>query len=92
MSSNHIASVYQQPATTVEDYSIKLETNITSILDELAPFCTSTKRCRKPESCWLPTEVVELKQTRRRLEHKWKSTGSEAVRITYRHHVGQQTN
>ena len=78
------SSVYQQPAATVEDYSIQLETDITNILDELAPFCTSTKRRGKPESRWLSTEAVEAKRTRRRLERKWKSTGSEAVRIAYR--------
>jgi hypothetical protein len=76
--------VYLQPAATANEYSVQLETDITRILDELIPFCNSTKRRGKPESRWLSTEAVQAKQTRRRLERKWKSTGLETVRIAYR--------
>jgi hypothetical protein len=78
------ASVTLQPAATVDEYTVQLEKDITSILDELVPFCNSTKRRGKPESRWLSAEAVEAKQTRRRLERKWKSTGLETVRIAYR--------
>jgi len=78
------SSAYLQPATTVDDYSAQLETDITSILDELIPYCNSTKRRGKPESRWLSATAVEAKQARRRLERKWKSTGLETVRIAYR--------
>jgi hypothetical protein len=43
--------VYPQPAATAKDYSVQLETDITRILDEIIPFCSSTKRRRKPEGC-----------------------------------------
>ena len=71
------SSVYLQPATTAEGFAIQLESDVTNILDELAPVCTSTKRQGKPESRWLSDEAVSAKHTRRRLERKWKSTGAE---------------
>ena len=73
-----------QPASTAEGYASQLESDITRILDELVPVCTSTKRRGKPESRWLSPEAVAAKQFRRRLERKWKSTGVEKVRIAYR--------
>ena len=79
-----MSSVYQQPAASADSYAIQLEEDITSILDELIPFCTSTKRRAKPESRWLSAEAVKAKQTRRRLERKWKATGLDAVRKAYR--------
>ena len=71
-------------SATAEGFAQQLEKDITSILDELAPVCTSTKRQGKPESRWLSDEAVDAKRARHRLERKWKSTGSEAVRGAYR--------
>ena len=79
-----MSSACQQPAASADGYAVQLEEDITSILDELAPFCTSTKRRAKPESRWLSAEAVKAKQTRRRLERKWKATGLDAVRKAYR--------
>jgi len=79
-----LSSAFTKPATTAEEYAGQLETDIIRMLDELAPVCTSTKRRGKPESRWLSDEAVAAKQTRRRLERKWKSTGSDVVRIAYR--------
>lgn len=76
--------VYMHPEPTAEAFANQLETDIVHILDELVPVCTSTKRRGKPESRWLSTEAVAAKQARRRLERKWKSSGSEAVRVAYR--------
>ena len=76
--------VYQKPATTAQAFADQLEKDIVSILDELAPVCTSTKRQGKPESKWLSEDAVAAKRTRRRLERKWKSTGLEGVRVAYR--------
>jgi queuine/archaeosine tRNA-ribosyltransferase len=73
------SSAYINPATTAVKFASQLETDIVSILDELAPLCTSTKRKQKPESRWLSEEAVLAKQARRRLERKWKSSGLEAV-------------
>jgi len=78
------SSVYVLPSTTAEGFASQLESDITSILDELAPVCTSTKRRGKPESRWLSKEAAEAKKTRRRLERKWKKTALEEVRKAYR--------
>jgi hypothetical protein len=78
------SSASVQPAATTEEFTSQLETDVTSILDELAPVCTSTKRRGKLESRWLSEEAVAAKQARRRLERKWKSTGSETIRLAYR--------
>src|SRR5271163_1457623 len=78
------SSAFTHPEATAEGFSSQLENDITRILDELAPGCTSTKRREKPESRWLSKEAVEAKRARRRLERKWKSTGLEAVRVAYR--------
>ena len=78
------SSAFTHPEATAEGFSSQLENDITRILDELAPVCTSTKRREKPESRWLSKEAVEAKRARHRLERKWKSTGLEAVRVAYR--------
>lgn len=78
------SSAYLQPDTTAEGFANQLETDIKAILDDLAPVCTSTKRQRKPESRWLSAEAEAAKQERRRLERRWKSTGLEGVRKSYR--------
>ena len=78
------SSIYLQPATTAQGFANQLETDITSILDDLAPVCTSTKRQGKPESKWLSENAVAAKRARRRLERKWKATGLEGIRIAYR--------
>ena len=73
-----------QPATTADAFASQLEESVTTILNELAPKCTSTKRQQKPESRWLSKEAVAAKRTRRQLERKWKTTGNESVRKEYR--------
>jgi len=72
------------PNVTADAFAAQLESEVTTILDDLAPICTSTKRQQKPESRWLSVEAVVAKQTRRRLERRWKLTGEDAVRIAYR--------
>ncbi len=78
------SSAYTQPATTADGFASQLEADITSILDDLAPVCTSTKRRGKPDSRWLSAEAAAAKQEQRKLERRWKSTGSEVVRVAYR--------
>ena len=78
------SAVYMQPATTAEAFAVQLEECVTAILDELIPWCTSTKRRQKPESRWLSDEAVAAKRKRRRLERKWKKTEDESVRKEYR--------
>jgi hypothetical protein len=78
------SSAYINPASTVDEYSSQLESDMITILDDLAPICTSTKRCGKPENRWLSDDAAAAKRTRRRLERKWKATNLEDVRVSYR--------
>ena len=78
------SAVCMQPATTADAFASQLEESVTTILNELAPVCTSTKRQQKPESRWLSSEAVAAKRTRRRLERRWNSTGDESIRKEYR--------
>ena len=78
------SAVCVQPATTADAFASQLEESVTSILNELVPMCTSTKRQQKPESRWLSTEAVAAKTTRRRLERSWNKTKDESVRKEYR--------
>ena len=75
---------YMQPATTAEAFAAQLEECVTTILDELIPWCTRTKRRQKPESRWLSDEAVAAKRKGQRLERKWKKTKDESVRKEYR--------
>ena len=78
------SSACQQPKGTAEQFAIQLEQDVTVILDELIPFCKSTKRQGKADSSWLTPEATAAKQNRRRLERRWKSTNQEADRVNYR--------
>ena len=78
------SSARVNPASTADQFASQLEADITGILDELAPVCTSTRREGKRDSRWLSLEAVAAKQTRRRLERRWKSTGLESIRVAYR--------
>src|ERR1051325_5253366 len=44
------SSVYLRPASTVDEFAGQLESDLTKILDDLAPVCTSTKRRGKSDS------------------------------------------
>jgi hypothetical protein len=80
------STVCTQPATTASAFASQLQDCVTTILDELAPMCTSTKRRQKPDSRWLSEEAIEAKRARRRLERKWVKTGRtvESIRKEYR--------
>ena len=78
------SSVSTHPASTVEAFTVQMEKDITKILNDLVPVCTSTKRQGRPDGNWLSPEAMAAKQERRRLERLWKATKSESVRINYR--------
>lgn len=73
-----------QPAPTAELFATQLKQDVTSILDELIPFCKSTKRLGKGDSGWLTPEATAAKQKRRRLERRWKASSREEDRVNYR--------
>jgi hypothetical protein len=73
-----------QPSTSADQFNNQLEADITCILDELVPFRTNTRRQGKSGNKWLSPEAVAAKQTRRRLERRWKTTRQESDRLAYR--------
>jgi len=85
-----VADVCTQPAATANAFTSQLEESVTTILDELVPMCTSTKRQQKPDSHWLTEEAVAAKRSRRQLERKWKAlhkqrhVNTESTRKEYR--------
>lgn len=78
------SSVSTHPASTAEAFASQVEKDITDILDDLVPVCTSTKRQGRADGNWLSPEAVAAKQERRRLERLWKATRRESVRVNYR--------
>ena len=66
------SSAYLQPALQAEQFATQLEQAVTVILDELVPFCKSTKRRGKADNSWLTSEAIAAKQKRRRLKRRWK--------------------
>jgi len=56
---------------------------LTELLDKHAPVRTSHRR--PPNiSRWLSDEAITAKRLRRRLERRWRSTGSDADQVNYR--------
>jgi hypothetical protein len=78
------SSACLRPASTTDQFALQLEHDVTTILDELVPFCKSTRRQGKTDSSWLTPEAIAAKQERRRMERRWKSTNQEVDRVKYR--------
>ena len=79
-----MSSVCQQPTASADGCAVQLEADISSILDELALYLARAPSDARNQSRWLSAEAVKAKQTRQRLERKWKTTGLDAVRKAYR--------
>ena len=62
----------------VDDYLTDVERVVRGALDELAPVRTATRPGGRGSARWLTQEAVDAKQTRRRLERRWKSSQSSA--------------
>ena len=50
-----------------------METELTSILDEVAPLKTSHRTGPRKAKKWLSPEAIDAKKQRRRLERRWKA-------------------
>ena len=61
-----------------------METEITSVLDELAPLKTGRRSGPRRARNWLSPEAIEAKKQRRRLELRWKASNAEPDRLSYR--------
>ena len=61
-----------------------METELTSILDEVAPLKTGHRTGPRKAKNWLSPEAVDAKKHRRRLERRWKASNTEPDRLAYR--------
>ena len=61
-----------------------METELTSISDEVAPLKTGHRTGPRKAKNWLPLEAVDAKKQRRKLERRWKASNAEPDRLAYR--------
>ena len=61
-----------------------METELTSILDKVAPLKTGHQTGPRKAKNWLSPEAVDAKKQRRRLERRWKASNAEPGRLAYR--------
>ena len=78
------SSLFSSPDPTVDGYANQMETELTSILDKVAPLKTGHRTGPRKAKNWLSPEAVDAKKRRRRLERRWKASNAEPDRIAYR--------
>ena len=61
-----------------------METEITSLLNTVAPLKTGHRTGPRKAKNWLSPDGIEAKKRRRRLERRWKASNAESDRLTYR--------
>jgi hypothetical protein len=79
------ADVFVNPAKSVDEMVRQLEEAVTGILNELAPVRVGHRPNSRKGARWLSAEAISAKRLQRKLERLWKETGSETVRVEYRH-------
>ena len=77
-------SVCTDPADSADKFADQLEQSVVSVLDELAPLKTCSKRCGRWSNRWLSESAVAAKRKRRRPERRWYRTRRQADRVVYR--------
>ena len=77
------SSLFSNPHT-VDGYADQMETEITSVLDKLAPLKTGRRSGPRRARNWLSPEAIEAKKQRRKLERRWKASNAEPDRLSYR--------
>ena len=75
---------FSSPDPTVDGFANQMETELTSILDEVAPLKTGHRTGPRKAKNWLSPEAVDAKKQRRRLERRWKASNAEPDRRAYR--------
>ena len=78
------SSLFSSPDSTVDGYANQMETELTSILDKVAPLKTGHRIGPRKAKNWLSPEAVDAKKQRRRLERQWKASNAEPDRLVYR--------
>ena len=74
------SSLFSSPDPTVDGFANQMETELTSILDEVAPLKTGHRTGPRKAKNWLSPEAVDAKKQRRRLERRWKASNAEPDR------------
>ena len=71
------SELFTSPAVETDDYAEQLVRVVSQQLCVMAPLRHGLRRPPKPITKWLSPEAVAAKRVCRRLERKWRSTGSE---------------
>ena len=78
------SSLFSDPNPTVDGYADQMETEITSLLNTVAPLKTGHRSGPRKAKNWLSPDATEAKKRRRRLERRWKASNAESDRFIYR--------
>ena len=78
------SSLFSSPTPTVDGYANQIETELTSILDKVAPLKTGHRTGPRKAKNWLSPETFDAKKRRRRLERRWKASNAKPDRLAYR--------
>ena len=78
------SDLFTDPAGSPDSYLAQFETTVTTVLNQVAPLKVGHRPGGRRGARWLDPEAITAKQHRRRLERRWKKTGSDPDRATYR--------
>ena len=78
------SDLFTDPAGSPDSYLAQFETTVTTVLNQVAPLKVGHRPGGRRGARWLDPEAVTAKQHRRRLERRWKKTGSEPDHVAYR--------
>ena len=80
------SDLFTDPAGSPYSYLAQFETAVTTVLNQVAPLKVGHRPGPggRRGARWLDPEAITAKQHRRRLERRWKKTGSEPDRVAYR--------
>ena len=78
------SSLFSNPHPTVDGYIDQMESEITYVLDKMAPLKTGRRSGPRRAKNWLSPEATDAKKRRRRLERRWKASNAESDRLVYR--------
>jgi len=78
------SDLFTDPAGTPDSYLAQFQTTVTTVLNHVAPLNVGYRLGGRMRARWLDPEATTAKQHRRRLERRWKETGSEPDLVAYR--------
>ena len=78
------SSLFDAPLSTADEFAERLRSEVTRVLDDVAPLRCKRRRQPKPFTRWLSRDAVAAKRRRRKLERRWRRTQLESDRLAYR--------